>query len=263
MSKVDELIEVMARLRDPQQGCPWDREQTFATIAPFTIEEAYEVADAIERGAFDELKDELGDLLFQVVFHARMAEEQGRFDFEAVAGAIVDKMRRRHPHVFADARVHSAEAQTAAWESHKAGERAAKEEHGVLDGVALGLPALLRAQKLVKRAGRVGFEWPDVNGVLDKLEEELGEMRAEFVTGDKEALAAEIGDVLFVCANLARYAGVDAEAALRATNAKFERRFRYIEQGLKARGRTVHDSNLAEMDALWNEAKRREKEGKL
>jgi tetrapyrrole methylase family protein/MazG family protein/ATP diphosphatase len=263
MSKVDELIEVMARLRDPQQGCPWDREQTFATIAPFTIEEAYEVADAIERGAFDELKDELGDLLFQVVFHARMAQEQGRFDFEAVAGAIVDKMRRRHPHVFADAQVHSAEAQTAAWESHKAGERAAKEEHGVLDGVALGLPALMRAQKLVKRAGRVGFEWPDVNGVLDKLEEELGEMRAEFASGDKEALAGEIGDVLFVCANLARYAGVDAEAALRATNAKFERRFNYIEQGLKARGRTVHDSNLAEMDALWNEAKRREKEGKL
>jgi len=259
VSKIDELIEVMARLRDPVNGCPWDREQTFATVAPYTIEEAYEVADAIERADMRELKEELGDLLLQVVFHARMAQEQGHFTFDDVAGAIVDKMRRRHPHVFADAKVHSVEAQTAAWEAHKAGERAAKsEDAGVLAGVALGLPALLRAQKLVKRAARVGFEWPDVSGVLDKLEEELGEMRAEFASGDKDALAGEIGDVLFVCANLARYAGVDAEAALRATNAKFERRFRYIEQGLKARGRTVHDSSLEEMDALWNEAKRHE-----
>jgi tetrapyrrole methylase family protein/MazG family protein/ATP diphosphatase len=252
----------MARLRDPENGCPWDREQSFATIAPYTIEEAYEVADAIERGQFEELKDELGDLLLQVVFHARMAEEQQRFAFDDVVAAIVDKMRRRHPHVFGNEKLHSAEAQTAAWEGHKAGERAAKgDDAGVLAGVALGLPALMRAQKLVKRAARVGFEWPDVSGVLDKLEEELAEMRAEFASGDKEALAGEIGDVLFVCANLARYAGVDAETALRLTNAKFERRFRYIEEGLKARGRTVHESNLEEMDALWDEAKRYERGG--
>jgi MazG family protein len=256
MASIDHLLEIMARLRDPLQGCPWDREQTFATIAPYTIEEAYEVADAVERKAYDQLKDELGDLLLQVVFHARIAEEEQRFTFDDVVEAIVDKMQRRHPHVFGDAKVESAEEQTHAWEAHKAGERAKEGGTGVLAGVALGLPALLRAQKLVKRAARVGFEWPDVSGVLDKLEEELEEMRAEFVSGDREALAGEIGDVLFVCANLARYAGVDAEAALRTTNAKFERRFGYIEEALAAQGRDIHDSSLEEMDGLWDEAKK-------
>jgi tetrapyrrole methylase family protein/MazG family protein/ATP diphosphatase len=262
MSPIDELLAVMARLRDPQMGCPWDREQSFATIAPYTIEEAYEVADAIERGDLHDLKDELGDLLFQVVFHARMAEEQGAFGFDDVAAAIVTKMRRRHPHVFGDERIDSATEQTAAWEAHKARERADKGGHeSLLDGITRTLPALTRAEKLQKRAARVGFQWPDIGGVLDKLEEELREVRAEVAAGDTRALHGEIGDLLFACANLARYAGVDAEAALRATNTKFERRFRFIEVALRERGKRPEDADLAEMDALWDEAKRREREG--
>ncbi len=260
MSHIDELLAVMARLRDPQAGCPWDREQTFASIAPYTIEEAYEVADAIEHGDLQDLKDELGDLLFQVVFHARMAEEQGAFAFGDVVAAIVEKMRRRHPHVFAGERIDSAAEQSAAWEAHKAQERADRGGHeSLLDGITRTLPALARAEKLQRRAARVGFQWPDISGVLEKLDEELSEVRAEVAAGDIQALHGEIGDLLFACANLARYAGVDAEAALRTTNHKFERRFRYIEAALRERGKRPEQSDLAEMDALWEEAKRAEK----
>ncbi|MCK9531268.1 MAG: nucleoside triphosphate pyrophosphohydrolase [Gammaproteobacteria bacterium] len=260
MSHIDELLAVMARLRDPQAGCPWDREQTFATIAPYTIEEAYEVADAIEHGDLHDLKDELGDLLFQVVFHARMAEEQGAFGFSDVVAAIVEKMRRRHPHVFAGERIDSAAEQSAAWEAHKARERVDKGGHeSVLDGITRTLPALARAEKLQKRAARTGFDWPNLDGVLAKIEEELQEVRAEIAAGDSQALHGEIGELLFACANLARHAGVDAETALRATNQKFDRRFRYVEAALRVRGKRPEQSDLAEMDALWEEAKRMER----
>ena len=259
------LLTVMARLRDPEHGCPWDQRQTFATIAPYTIEEAYEVADAIERGDLSDLRDELGDLLLQVVFHSRIAEEQGAFAFGDVAAAIADKMERRHPHVFGpDAgrgRQLDAAAQTDAWEAQKAAERAAKAAAGsekrpsALDDVPVGLPALTRAVKLTRRAARVGFDWPDLAPVLDKLREETAEVEAEIAAGDLEAAAAEVGDLLFVCANLARKLGVDPEAALRGTNAKFGRRFAHIEAELAADGRTPDQSDLAEMDALWNAAK--------
>jgi len=252
---IRELLAVMATLRDPEGGCPWDRDQDFASIAPYTIEEAYEVADAISRGDMDELRDELGDLLFQVVFHARMAEEAGAFSFNDVVRAIVEKMIRRHPHVFADEEVADAEAQTRAWEQLKEKERKAKSQHSLLDGVALGLPALNRAQKLQKRAARTGFDWPSIDGVLDKIHEELDEVKAEIDKGDDKAFAGEIGDLLFACVNLARYAGIDAESALRGTNEKFERRFRYVESSLLEQGQTPEASSLAEMDALWNEAK--------
>lgn len=253
---ITELLRVMARLRDPEKGCPWDREQDFATIAPYTIEEAYEVADAISRGEMAELRDELGDLLFQVVFHARMAEEAGEFAFADVVAAIVEKMTRRHPHVFANEQVVDAAAQTRAWEDHKTRERQAKGQSlSLLDGVTLGLPALSRAQKLQKRAARAGFDWPEVNGVLDKIEEELEEVRAELDAGDKVALEGEIGDLLFACVNLARYAGVDPETALRRTNEKFERRFRYIEERLRRSGKELEQCTLEEMDELWDEAK--------
>jgi len=246
----------MARLRDPEEGCPWDRQQNFSTIAPYTIEEAYEVADAISRGDMADLRDELGDLLFQVVFHARMAEEAGEFAFSDVVKAIIEKMVRRHPHVFADEELADAVAQTRAWEEHKALERQAKgQHHGLLDGVTLGLPALSRAQKLQKRAARAGFDWPEVGGILDKIEEELGEVRAELDAEDHTALEAELGDLLFACVNLARYAGVDPETALRRTNEKFERRFRYIEETLSEAGKAIEQCSLEEMDALWNEAK--------
>jgi MazG family protein len=255
-SDISELLRVMARLRDPQGGCPWDREQDFASIAPYTIEEAYEVADAISRGEMGELRDELGDLLFQVVFHARMAEEAGQFDFADVVEGIVEKMLRRHPHVFADEEVADAEAQTRAWEEHKAKERRAKgQHHSLLDGVTLGLPALSRAQKLQKRAARAGFDWPEKEGVLAKIAEELDEVRAELAAGDQAALQGEIGDLLFACVNLARHTGVDPETALRTSNEKFERRFRYIEQALRDAGRDIEQCTLEEMDALWNEAK--------
>lgn len=257
-SDIRELLTVMARLRDPAGGCPWDREQDFASIAPYTIEEAYEVADAVSRGDMAELRDELGDLLFQVVFHARMAEEAGEFAFADVVEAIVEKMIRRHPHVFADDEVVDAEAQTRAWEEHKAKERHAKgQHHSLLDGVTLGLPALSRAQKLQKRAARAGFDWPAIDGVLDKIAEELDEVRAEINAGDEQALQAEIGDLLFACVNLARHAGVDPETALRTSNEKFERRFRHIEQALRDAGKDIEQCTLEEMDALWDEAKGR------
>jgi MazG family protein len=254
---IERLLAIMARLRDPKDGCPWDREQDFATIAPYTIEESYEVADAISRGDMAALKDELGDLLFQVVFHARMAEERGAFTFGDVVAAISDKMLRRHPHVFGEADVADAAAQTVAWEVHKAKER---EGQGTLDGVALALPALLRAIKLQNRAARVGFDWPNLVPVLDKLREELGEIEHEITQGGSpDRIEDEVGDFLFVVANVARHLGIDPEAALRRTNGKFERRFRRIEELLAQKGKTPPDSSLEEMDALWDQAKAEEK----
>ena len=235
------------------------QQQTFATIAPYTIEEAYEVADAIERNDLGSLREELGDLLFQVVFHSQMAQEQGAFDFDAVAAAIADKMERRHPHVFGDATIADAEAQTIAWEEQKRRERAAKHA-SILADVAIGLPALTRANKLGKRAGQVGFEWPDVNGALEKVEEEIRKLKQELRPDtDREALAAELGDVLFCIVNVCRYLQVDPEEALRATNAKFERRFGYVETRLKEQGRTPDQATLEEMDRLWDEGKARER----
>lgn len=253
---ITSLITVMAALRDPTTGCPWDREQNFATIAPYTIEEAYEVQAAIAAGDPAQLKDELGDLLFQVVYHARMAEERGWFDFQDIAAAITDKMIRRHPHVFGDAGARDAAAQTAAWEVQKAAERAARRESGVLDGVAATLPALPRAQKLTARAARVGFDWPDAEAVLDKLAEETAELRAELPLADKARLQDELGDMFFVLANLARKLGLDGEACLAAANDKFMRRFGAVEAALAAKGSTPAASDLAEMEALWVQAKK-------
>jgi ATP diphosphatase len=255
------LVEIMAKLRDPDGGCPWDLEQTFATIAPYTVEEAYEVADAIERNDLPELRDELGDLLLQVVFHSRMAEEQGAFDLKDVATAINDKMIRRHPHVFGDHAYDDLSAQVAGWEELKAQERKAKAKTGVLDDVPAGLPALTRAVKLTKRAARVGFDWPSAREVLDKLREETAEIEVEIEAGDMAKAREELGDILFVCANLARKLDVDPEDALRATNAKFARRFGFIEAQLAERGKTPDQSDLSEMDALWNDAKAAEKKG--
>jgi tetrapyrrole methylase family protein/MazG family protein/ATP diphosphatase len=261
---IDRLLAIMARLRDPADGCPWDQEQTFATVAPYTVEEAYEVADAIERNDLSDLKEELGDLLLQVVFHARMAEERGAFSFDDVANAINDKMIRRHPHVFADETYVSLAHQKEGWEALKAAERHAKSKGRVpslLDDVPLGLPALTRAVKLSKRAAKVGFVWPDISHVVDKLDEELGELKAEIAAGDLEKARQEMGDVLFVVANLARTLDVDPEDSLRFTNAKFVRRFQYVEARLAERGKTPDQSDLAEMDALWDEAKAAEKTG--
>lgn len=253
------LLEIMRRLRDPQTGCPWDLEQDFASIAPYTIEEAYEVADAIERAAWDELKGELGDLLFQSVFHAQMADEAGLFTFDEVADTMSDKMVARHPHVFGDeSRDKSAEQQTRDWEAIKAQERAAKARGGVLDDVAMGLPALMRAVKLQKRAARVGFDWPSTDEVIDKIVEEAQELRE---ATSPEHQHEEFGDLLFVMANLARHLHIDPEEALRAANAKFTRRFKSIEADLAKQGKRPEDSNLAEMDALWDAAKLAEKRG--
>jgi len=256
------LLAVMAWLRDRQHGCPWDIDQTFRTIAPYTIEEAYEVADAIERNDMPALKEELGDLLLQVVYHAQIAQEAQAFGFADVAAAIAEKMIDRHPHVFGDATIDTSEAQTVSWEARKAAERAAKQTAqpaGALDGVARALPALLRAEKIQKRAARVGFDWADIAPVIDKIEEELGELRAEITAGtvDQARLTDELGDVLFAVANLARHCKVDPEAALRATNDKFERRFGYIERQLAAQGRKPADATLVEMESLWQEAKTR------
>ena len=257
------LRAIMARLRDPADGCPWDLEQSFATIAPYTVEEAYEVADAIERGDLGDLRDELGDLLFQVVFHARMAEEAGAFGFDDVAKAICDKMIRRHPHVFGEAGARSSAEQTVAWEVIKAQERAARPAAaaGVLDGVPLGLPGMTRAAKLTARAARVGFDWPNVGQVVDKLREELAELEVEIDAGDLGKAREELGDLLFVCANLARKLEVEPEDAIRAANAKFERRFRFIEAALAKDGRAPAQSDLAEMDGLWDAAKAAERRG--
>jgi nucleoside triphosphate diphosphatase len=255
---IDRLLAIMARLRDPVRGCPWDREQNFATIAPYTIEEAYEVADAIERGDRAALKDELGDLLLQVVFHARMAEEAGHFAFDDVAAAIADKMVRRHPHVFGDAEIASAAAQTEAWEVHKAKEREASgEAASVMDGVALALPALLRAAKISARAARIGFDWPDAEGVFAKLAEEIGELRAELDGGGRrERIEEEMGDLLIVAANLARKLDIEPENALRRATAKFERRFRRVEAFAKERG---IGRDLDALEALWRKVKAEER----
>lgn len=251
---IDRLLAIMARLRDPERGCPWDREQDFATIAPYTIEEAYEVADAIERGDMAALKDELGDLLLQVVFHARMAEEARLFGFEEIAAAIADKMVRRHPHVFGDAEIASVAAQNEAWEAHKAAERqAAGGAASVLDGVALALPALLRAAKISRRAARIGFDWPEARAVIPKIAEEIAEIEAELDSGAAPAaLEEEVGDLLFAAANLARKLEVEPETALRRAIAKFERRFRRVEELAKERG---VGRDLDALEALWNEVK--------
>lgn len=250
------LLAIMARLRDPARGCPWDIEQSFETIAPYTIEEAYEVAEAIAEDDMDALRGELGDLLFQSVYHAQLAAERGAFTFEDVIRAISDKMIRRHPHVFGDqSRDKTAAQQTRDWEAIKAAERAGKpKETSALDGVSVALPALTRAVKLQNRAARVGFDWPDTGGVIDKILEESREL-AE--ARDPEHATEEFGDLMFVMANLARHLGIDPEGALRAANAKFTRRFGAVEEALAREGRTPAQSDLAEMDALWNEAKAR------
>ncbi len=260
---IQRLIELMATLRHPDKGCPWDKEQTFATIAPYTVEEAYEVADAIERGDTPALKEELGDLLFQVVFHSRMAEEQGSFAFGDVVQGICDKMVSRHPHVFGTDQISDAEQQTIAWEEHKQRERAARQKNGpvsVLDNVPVSLPALTRAAKLGRRAATVGFEWPDVQGALDKAEEELHEVRAAIADGTStDAIEDELGDLLFCLVNICRHMKVDPEAALRKTNLKFERRFRHVEVRVREQGRDLTQSTLQEMDGYWDEAKRIER----
>ncbi len=256
---IDRLLAIMAALRTPETGCAWDLEQSFATIAPYTVEEAYEVADAIERGDLTDLREELGDLLFQVVFHSRMAQEQGAFGFDDVAQAIVDKMIRRHPHVFGEAGERSSHEQIQAWEVMKAGERAAKAKTGVLADVPAGLPGLTRAVKLTKRAAGVGFDWPTPAKVIEKLHEELDELRVEIEAGDRDKMREEMGDLLFVVANLARKLDIEPEDAIRAANAKFARRFAFIEARLADDGRTPDQSDLAEMDGLWNDAKAAEK----
>ncbi len=253
-----ELLRIMARLRDPDGGCPWDIEQTFATVAPYTIEEAYEVADAIERNNLGDLRDELGDLLFQVVFHARMAEEAGAFTFNDVARAICDKMLRRHPHVFAGAEAGSAAEQTALWEKIKRDERGAVPANvSLLDDVPVGLPALTRATKLGKRAASVGFDWPDVTGVRAKVAEELAELDAAIGAGDAAATAAEMGDLLFTMANWCRHLELDAEACLRSANEKFATRFRDVERQVASDGRAWASYDAAELDVFWTSAKAR------
>lgn len=257
MKYIQKLLDVMTALRDPATGCPWDVEQDFRSIAPYTIEEAYEVADAIDREAMLDLRDELGDLLLQVVFHAQMAREAGHFEFEDVAHAIVEKMVRRHPHVFGDETVSSAKVQRHAWEQHKKNERAAKadESGGVLDGVALALPALMRAGKLGKRAASVGFDWPDVTGVRAKVNEELEEFDAARESGILSDMTDEIGDLLFSVANLARHCGIDAEESLRSANRKFTVRFNEMERRLSERGQAWESLTVAETENLWQAVK--------
>ena len=255
-----DLIELMRRLRDPQSGCPWDIEQTYATIAPYTIEEAYEVDDAIARGDLNDLKEELGDLLLQVVFHSQIATDEGHFTIQDVARAIVDKMVRRHPHVFGDAQIATADAQTSAWEVMKAAERANKTTSAdavasALDGVAFSLPALMRAEKLLKRAARVGFDWPRSQDVVAKLHEELAEIEGAVKAADPMAIEEEVGDLLLVAANLARKHGVDPEIALKKANQKFEKRFRAMEEISRSKGEAFSDQSLDDMLALWHRVK--------
>lgn len=261
---IERLLAVMAKLRDPTSGCPWDREQSFGSVAPYTIEEAYEVAEAAERGAMPELKEELGDLLLQVAFHARMAEERGAFDCDDVAAAIADKMVRRHPHVFGAARIDSAAAQTLAWEDQKAHERRAKsaargDAHSALDGVGVALPALTRAAKLQRRAARVGFDWPAVVPIYDKIAEEIAELKAE--SGDRKRSEDELGDLLFAVVNLARRLEIDPERALRRACRKFDRRFRQIETRLAAKGIEPAQAGLESLEAEWQAIKAAERSG--
>lgn len=263
MDAMHRLLDIMARLRDPQTGCPWDLKQTFATIAPYTLEEAYEVADAIEHGDLEELRGELGDLLFQVVFHARMAEEQGAFAFDDVAQAICDKMIRRHPHVFGDADFADEAELRQAWEAAKQAERGHRQQDdSALAGVARALPALVRADKLQKRAARVGFDWEDASGAFDKVREEIAEVEQARAGADPDALEDELGDLLFAMVNVSRLLGVDAEHALRRANAKFERRFRAMESHLAAAGRAdLGQLDLATLDAAWEAIKAEERAG--
>jgi ATP diphosphatase len=273
MYQIDDLLHLMARLRDPQYGCPWDLKQTYATIVPYTLEEAYEVADAIERADFEHLPGELGDLLFQVVYYSQLAQEEGRFAFAAVVDGITRKLIRRHPHVFVDGDLYgapdAARLEEAAvkqrWEELKAEERAAKaavpEQLSLLDDVPQALPALSRAVKLQKRMAQVGFDWPDALPVVDKVREELDEVLEAMSENDPQAISEEVGDLLFVVTNLARHLKVDPESALRAANAKVERRFRFIEQALREAQRPIENCTLDELDALWGEAKKQEKHG--
>ena len=253
------LLDIMAALRDPATGCPWDKEQSFDTIAPYTIEEAYEVADAIAQRDFAALPDELGDLLFQVVYHARMAEEAGHFAFADIAKCISDKMIRRHPHVFGDAAARDAAAQTVAWETQKSAERAARRQTGALAGVPVGLPALTRALKLTNRAARVGFDWPDAEQVLEKLDEEIQELKAELSDANPARLTDEVGDMLFVLANLARKLNLDPETCLRHANEKFSRRFNAMEQDFEMQAKSLRELSLAEMEAGWQRVKKAER----
>lgn len=271
MYKLDDLLQLMARLRHPEHGCPWDLKQSYASIVPYTLEEAYEVADAIERGDFDHLPGELGDLLFQVVYYSQLAAEEGRFGFAEVVDGITAKLIRRHPHVFPDGDLYAVpdaqKLEEAAvkqrWEELKAEERAARaaapEQLSLLDDVPQALPALSRAAKLQKRAAQVGFDWPEALPVLDKVREELDEVLEAMSENDPQAIAEELGDLLFVVVNLARHLKVEPEAALRAANGKFERRFRFIEQALRDAGRPIENCSLDELDALWGEAKKQEK----
>ena len=255
--QLDRIVDIMRRLRDPETGCPWDVEQDFATIAPYTIEEAYEVADAIQRHDTDDIRDELGDLLLQVVFHARIAEEAGLFSLADVARSISDKMIDRHPHVFGEEDRPEITQQSRRWEDIKAAERARRGQTGVLDDVAVGLSPMLRSLKLQKRAARVGFDWTHIDQVVEKLHEETAELREELVTGtaDMDRIRDEVGDVLFVAVNLARKADIDPETALMACNSKFEKRFRYVEQHIEQNGHSLSDTSLEEMEALWQKAK--------
>ncbi len=259
MTNITALIDIMARLRNPNGGCPWDLEQNFTTIAPYTIEEAYEVAEAIAKGDRNDLRDELGDLLLQVVFHSQMASEEKSFTFDDVVKSICDKMIRRHPHVFSDSEIKTAEAQIASWEVIKEQERAAKKSERTLADVPTALPALMRAQKLQARAARVGFDWPDVGGVIAKIREELAEVEEAIKSGDKTHTHEELGDLLFAVTNLARFVNDDAETALRDANAKFTRRFEQVEDGIKAAGKTLKEASLDEMEAQWIAAKQSEK----
>jgi MazG family protein len=262
MEAVQRLLTIMARLRDPEGGCPWDRRQTYATIVPYTLEEAYEVADAIQRSDMRELRDELGDLLFQIVFYSQIAREEGHFDFQDVAQGICDKMVRRHPHVFADAQITNEAELRQAWEHNKAEERAAKRqaaEASQMDGVARALPALIRAEKLQKRAARVGFDWPDAQGAFDKVREELDEVEAEAEGSDADRLQAELGDLLFAMVNVIRLLGMDAEQTLSLANEKFERRFRAMETQLRDAGRQdLQELSLEALDAAWERVKEAE-----
>lgn len=267
MSPMQQLLQIMTRLRDPETGCPWDLEQDFSTIAPYTLEEAHEVADAIARGDMNNLCEELGDLLLQVVFHAQMAKEQGLFDFDQIAAGIVDKMIRRHPHVFPDGKLDGATVAiesrevVANWEAIKKAEKAAKgEQHTrILDGITAGLPALTRAEKLQRKAGKVGFDWNDPRAVLAKLREELDEIEAELDSGNRDAQEEELGDLLFCVVNLARHLDLDSEMALKRTNAKFQQRFAHIEDRLAEQGLPFSQASLEQMEALWVEAKQHQK----
>jgi ATP diphosphatase len=257
MSNINKLLEVMRDLRDPKNGCPWDVEQDFASIAPYTVEEAYEVADAIERNNMDDLRDELGDLLLQVVFHSRMAEEAGLFDFEDVAGGISEKMLRRHPHVFGSDEERADGKQDGSWEQIKEDERSESNDDSALAGVAKSLPALKRAEKLGKRASRVGFDWPDRRGVHEKIQEELGELEEAVGSRDPDDIEEEFGDLLFAVVNLARHLSIDPEKALTGANYKFERRFRNMEDNIADGGKRFRDQNLASLDQYWRSAKKR------